>query len=269
VLPHLHHEPDGLARLPPVARVLILGASGLIGGILREHLAERHSLTGIDRRPDRRCGVGRGDVGRRRSIAGAFDGVDAVVDLATSPSVDLSWKEVERDMHGRVNVLEEARAHGVARYVFASSNHVTGMYELDPPYSAIVAGEYEGLDPGTLPRIATDWPIRPDSPYGIGKAFAEATARHYADEHGISCVCLRIGTVRADDRPAQPRHYATLLSHRDLTRLVACAIEAPPSIGFGVYYGVSANTWRFWDLANAQAELGFEPADDAEAFRQA
>jgi nucleoside-diphosphate-sugar epimerase len=250
-----------------VARVLILGASGLLGGVLRERLADRHSLTGLDRRPDRRRGVRRGDVLRPRSLRGAFEGVDAVVDLATSPSVDLSWQDVQRDMEGRVNVLEACRAHGVSRYVFASSNHVTGMYELDPPYSAIVAGAYEGLDPGSIPRIAPDWPIRPDSPYGIGKAFAEAAARHHADRHGLSCICLRIGTVRADDRPAEPRHYATLLTHRDLARLVDCALEAPPQLRYGVYYGVSANTWRFWDLANAKDELGFEPADDAERLR--
>jgi nucleoside-diphosphate-sugar epimerase len=227
----------------------------------------RHSLTGLDRRPDRQRGIRRGNVRSRRSIDSAFEGVDAIVDLATSPSMDLPWKGVQRDMEGRVNVLEAAREHGVARYVFASSNHVTGMYELDPPYSAIVAGSYEGREPGSIPLIGPDWPIRPDSGYGIGKAFAEAAARHHADRHGLSCICLRIGTVRADDRPAQPRHYATLLSHRDLLRLVDCALEAPPELRFGIYYGVSANTWRFWDLANARDELGYEPTDDAERFR--
>ena len=63
------------------------------------------------------------------------------------------------------------------------------------------------------------------------------------------------------------RHYATLLSHADLVRLVDCSLEAPPELRFGIYYGVSANTWRFWDLANAREELGFEPADDTERFR--
>ena len=239
----------------------------MVGRVLWDELAGRHTLTGIDRRPDRRRGIGRGDVGRPRSIASAFEGVEAVVDLATSPSVELPWKDVNRDMAGRVNVLEAAREHGVRRYVFASSNHVTGMYELDPPYSKIVAGEYDGLEPGSFPLIAADWPIRPDSPYGVGKAFTEAAARYYADEHGLSCICLRIGTVRAEDSPANVRHYATLLSHADLVRLVDCSLDAPPELRFGIYYGVSANTWRFWDLANAREQLGFEPADDTERFR--
>jgi len=250
-----------------VARVLILGAGGLIGGILWERLAGTHSLRGLDRRRDRRRGIGRADVRRLRPSNAAFEGVEVVVDLASGAAADLPWADAYRDMWGRVNVLEAARLNGVRRYVFASSNHVTGMYELDQPYAAIVAGEYEGLDPGSTPLIAPDWPICPDGAYGVGKAFTEAAARFYADRHGLSCICLRIGSVRADDRPARPREFATLLTHSDLVRLVETALAAPADLRFGVYYGVSANTWRFWDLANAREELGFEPADDAERFR--
>ena len=248
-------------------RVLVAGAGGLIGRILWEGLAGDHSLEGIDLRRDRAKGIRRADVRRARSLRRAFGQVDAVVDLATSPDLDLPWDRVEEDIQGRVNLLEAARLNGVRRYVFASSNHVTGMYELDQPYAAIVAGAYEGIDPASIPLLGVDRPIRPDSPYGVGKAFAEAAARFYAEEHGMSCVCLRIGTVNAEDRPKNPRHFATLLSHGDLVRLVDCALRAPLEPGYRVYYGVSANTWRFWDLANAAEELGFEPQDDAERFR--
>jgi nucleoside-diphosphate-sugar epimerase len=248
-------------------RVLVTGASGLIGSILWERLGDDHDLSGIDLRRDRARGIGRGDVRRPGSIRRAFEGVQAVVDLASGAAVDLPWKEVEKDISGRVNVLEAARAHGVQRYVFASSNHVTGMYELDEPYASIVAGSYGELDPVAIPLIGPNWPIRPDSPYGVGKAFAEAASRHYAERHGISCLCLRIGTVRRDDRPRREREYATLLSHADLARLLDCALRAPLTLRHGIYYGVSANRWRFWDLENAREELGFEPHDDAERLR--
>ena len=248
-------------------RVLVTGARGLIGSVLWADLAGEHSLQGVDLRGDRAAGIRRGDVRRRRTLRSALDGVDAIVDLASGSTVDLSWDRVEADIRGRVNVLEAARLHGVRRYIFASSNHATGMYELDEPYASIVAGRYDGLDPASTPLIATDWPMRPDSPYGAGKAFSEAAARYYSDRHGISCICLRIGTVVAEDRPKVPRHYATLLTHRDLVRLVGCALQAPLELRYGVYYGVSANTWRFWDLANATEELGYEPQDDAERFR--
>jgi nucleoside-diphosphate-sugar epimerase len=248
-------------------RVLVAGAGGLIGSILWEGLGAELVLQGLDLRRDRSKGIRRANVRRARSLRGAFDGVDAVVDLATGSTVDLRWDVVEADIEGRVNLLEAARQHGVWRYIFASSNHATGMYELDQPYASIVAGTYDGLDPNSIPLIRTDWPIRPDSPYGVGKAFSEAAARYYSDQYGISCICLRIGTVLAEDRPKIARHYATLLTHSDLVQLVECALRAPPELRYGIYYGVSANKWRFWDIANAAADLRYEPQDDAERFR--
>jgi nucleoside-diphosphate-sugar epimerase len=248
-------------------RVLVTGASGLIGGVLWERLAPHHALRGIDLHRDGDRGIARGDVRRARSIRHAFRGLDAVVDLATGAAVDLPWRDVQKDIQGRINVLEAARAHGIKRYVFASSNHVTGMYERDQPYASIVAGTYEGLEPATIPLIRPDSPVRPDTPYGVGKAFAEVATRYYAERYGISCLCLRIGTVRRDDRPHRPRDYATLLTHADLGRLVDCALRAQPSLRHGIYYGVSANRWRFWDIANVADELGFQPQDDAERFR--
>lgn len=248
-------------------RVLVAGAGGLIGGILWEGLNAQHALQGLDLHRDRRRGIRRADVRRARSLRGAFDQVDAIVDLATGSTVDLSWDQVEADIEGRVNILEAARLRGVQRYVFASSNHATGMYENDQPYASIVAGEYQGLEPGSIPLIGTDWPVRPDSPYGVGKAFSEAATRYYSDQYEISCICLRIGTVLPEDRPKIPRHYATLLTHSDLVRLVGCALRAPLDLRYGVYYGVSANTWRYWDIANATEDLGYEAQDDAERFR--
>jgi nucleoside-diphosphate-sugar epimerase len=248
-------------------RVLVAGANGLIGSILWDALADDFSLSGIDLRRDRARGADRADVRRPRTLRGHFGGIDAVVDLATGSAVDLPWDEVEADLKGRINVLEAARLQGVARYVFASSNHVTGMYELDEPYASIVAGAYEGLDPASIPLIRADSPIRPDSPYGVGKACAEIASRYYSEQYAMSCICLRIGTVRSDDRPSRPRDFATLLSHSDLVRLVDSALRAPLTLRHGVYYGVSANTWRFWDVANAREELGWRPADDAERFR--
>jgi nucleoside-diphosphate-sugar epimerase len=250
-----------------MATVLITGAAGLIGSILREGLDDGHSLRGLDRRRARPSGVRRGDVTRPRTIERAFEGVDAVVDLAGRRSVDMGWDHVLADGRGRINVLEAARRHGVGRYVFASSNHVTGVFESEPPYSQIVAGAYEGVDSRAIPLIGPSAPLRPDGPYAVGKIFGEALSRFYAERHGLSCLCLRIGSVLPSNRPTQPRHFATLLTHADLVRLVDCAVRAPADLRFGVYYGVSANTWRFWDIANARDEIGFEPQDDAERFR--
>ena len=251
-----------------VHKIAITGAAGLIGRVLVGGLGERYSVSGLDRNGSRRGAVRRVDMARPRRLASLFEGIDTVVDLAALPSARTTWKEVwENNLPATMNAFEAARLAGVRRVVFASSNHVTGGYEREPPYAAIVAGEYDGLDPRETPLIQTSWPLRPDGAYAIGKALGEAAARYYSDEHGLSAICLRIGTVNAEDRPRAPRHFVTLLSHADLLRLVEAAVTAPAEVRYGVYYGVSRNRWRFWDVANAAEEIGFEPQDDAERYR--
>jgi uronate dehydrogenase len=248
-------------------RVVILGALGLVGGVLCRAFAEEYDVVAVDarRRRDRR--VIRGDMRRLRDAERVIDGADVVVDLVTAP-----WQGPFETVHrnnipATWNAFEAARRHGVARVVYASSNHVTGLYERDAPYCRIVAGDYEGLDPADFRKITTSMPIRPDSPYGVGKAFGEATARFYADAHGVPAMCLRIGSLNAADRPSSARHFASLLTHADLTRLVRCCIEAPRSIDFATFYGVSANRWRIWDIDDARDLIGYEPHDDAESWR--
>jgi nucleoside-diphosphate-sugar epimerase len=251
-----------------MGRVVITGAAGLLGTVLERGLGDRYEIIGLDRARSRRATVRRVDMTRPRALGTLFAGAEAVVDLAGLPSARTPWRDVwSNNLPATMNALEAAARAGVRRFVFASSNHVTGMYEREPPYSSIVAGSYEGLDPSATPRISPTWPIRPDSPYALGKVLGEAAARHYADAHGLSALCLRIGTVNAENRPLAPRHFATLLTHGDLVRLVEAALAAPEELGYGVYYGVSRNTWRFWDIRNAQVELGYEPLDDAESFR--
>jgi nucleoside-diphosphate-sugar epimerase len=252
-----------------VARVLITGASGLIGRVLRRRLSARYDVVGLDHRAVRGQDVHGVNLQRLRSSNKLFAGIDVVIDLAASAATDTPWQQVwKNNLRITMNVLEAARANGVRRYIFASSNHVTGMYECDEPYASITAGSYDGLVPGDFELIDATTPHRPDSAYAIGKVFGEAAARHYSDAFGLSSLCLRFGTVRHDDTPALPRHFATLLTQRDLAALVESAVEASPDLRFGVYYGVSENRWRFWNTRDAKADLGYAPADDAETFRR-
>jgi nucleoside-diphosphate-sugar epimerase len=250
-------------------RLLITGAAGLIGTVLMRGLEGRYLVSGVDRARRRPENVMRMDLAKSKAGHGrGYDGVDAVIDLAGIPGLatasEVVWKN---NIPATMNSLEAARRAGVRRYVFASSNHVTGMYERELPWSAIVAGEYGEVDPEAIPQIRTSSPIRPDSAYAVGKAAGEVAARWYSDTYGLSAICLRIGTVNRADRPEKARHFATLLTHADLLRLVDCALEAPEELRFGVYYGVSRNTWRFWDISDAAAEIGYDPQGDAERFR--
>jgi uronate dehydrogenase len=252
---------------PDGAHVLVTGAAGLIGSIVTEALSEDFVVHGLDAR--RGANVEWvADMTDLRRIEPAFAGMDAVLDLAADASVDATWGSVRsNNIPATLNAFEAAAKAGVKRVVFASSNHVVGMYEREEPYASVVAGRYEGLDPATLPRLSTSAPLRPDGPYGVGKAFGEAAARFFSEEHGLSVICLRIGTVNGANRPSRPRQFATLLTHRDLVHLIRCCLDAPDSLRFGVFYGVSANTWRFWDIEEARDAIGYAPQDDAERWR--
>ncbi len=248
--------------------MLITGGRGLIGAILTRELADEHEIVEID---TRRAGILRsrsGDMRDLDAVQQTFDGCDAVIDLAADSRADAGWSSVYgTNVLAAYNCFEASRQAGVKRVVFASSNHVTGLYEREHPYSAIVAGRYGDVDRDTIPYIGPEHPIRPDGLYGVGKAFGEAVGRLYAEEHGLSVVCLRIGTVNSADRPTSARHFSTLLTHADLVRLVRAALAAPSDTQYAIVYGVSANTWRFWDLESARTSIGFAPRDDAERFR--
>ena len=248
-------------------RVLITGTAGLIGGILRRGLANEYELSGLDARSHLFRGRA-ANMRKLRSVLRLFANQAAVVDLAANADATAGWGAVYgNNLLATYNAFEASRRAGVGRVIFASSNHVTGLYERESPYDAIVAGRYEGLDRTMIPLLTTDAPIRPDGLYAVGKAFGEALGRFYAEEYGLSVICLRIGTVNAADRPGGPRHFATLLTHADLVRIVRCAIRAPDDLDYGIFYGVSNNTWRFWCLDDARESLDYVPEDDAELWR--
>jgi NAD+ dependent glucose-6-phosphate dehydrogenase len=232
-------------------------------------LAGDYDVHGVDRnRRGRPPGVRKLDLSNARRAQAAFQGVDTVVDLAAYPVAEAPWEMVyENNVPATMNVLGAAHEAGARRVVFASSCHVAQLYERDEPYAAIVDGRYDGLDPHAIPRLRGDVPARPDGFYGIAKVMGEAAGRWYAEEHGLSVICLRLGTVSRDDRPGWSRHFATLLSHADCVRLVRACIEAPPELGYAIYFGVSANTWRFWDIEQPREEIGYDPQDDAERWR--
>jgi nucleoside-diphosphate-sugar epimerase len=263
-------------RRPPVAEqraVVITGSGGRIGAILRRALGGAYRLRGVDRVPT--AGMPDALVASLAdvdAIAPVFAGADAVVHLAADPrhTPDIGWDTLIPDnVVATASVYEAARRGGVKRVVFFSSMHVCGMYENDPPWSRIAAGDVAGLDPGRVPLVTADMPVRPDGPYAVSKIFGEALGKYYAEGHGMEVVVVRLGTVGRDDRPGRDaRSFVSWVSHRDLAQLVECAVEAP-DVRYEVVFGASDNTWKIYDTARARTVLGYAPRDNAERYRDA
>ena len=255
-----------------VKRVLVTGAAGVIGTAVRQHLADRFEIHSLTRRPaDFPSFIA--DIVDLDAILPAFAGIDAVVHLAASITVDSAWDDVlQNNLIGTYNIYEAARQQEVKAVVFASSNHTIGMYEMDG------APDIYALDD---PRVYDHTvEVRPDSLYGVSKVYGEALGRLYHDLHGIRVYNLRIGSVRADDDPRAPsvpdgsfwldltpeqkydRLRSTWLSQRDCAELIAACLDAT-DVTWATVYGISNNPRQFWDLSHAKEVLGWVPKDGA------
>ena len=246
--------------------VLVTGMSGLIGGALRRHLdPEAYELRSLSRRAVEGVPSHQADIGDLDAIQPAFAGVDTVVHLAAAVGSPPFEAVLHTNVVGTYNVFEAARRANVARVIFASSGATVSAWERDEPYRALVDGRYDGLR--DWPMITHETPLRPAGLYGASKVWGEALGRHYADAHGLSVICVRIGRVRAEDRPREPREFAVWLSQRDVARMVERCLAAPPTVRFDVFFVTSRNRWGYRDLDHARAVVGFEPIDAAEDHR--
>ena len=227
--------------------VLITGAAGGVATHLRHELAGKYALRLSDLKPvkSRKAGESfmRGDVAKLSDMLRATKGVDAIVHLGAW-AVEGDWETILRaNIRGTYNVFEAARRNGVKRVLFASSNHAVGYYRRD-----------ETIDHRVYPK--------PDSRYGVSKAFVEALGSLYADKYGLEVFNMRIGNVAL--QPADKRRLSIWISPRDLAQLVSIGIDHP-AIRFEIVYGISNNRRAWYDNANA-LRLGYRPVDDSELF---
>jgi uronate dehydrogenase len=230
-----------------VPTIVITGAAGLIGAMLRPRLARAGRVLRVVDAAGLRAGPGEeavhASITDMDAMTAALAGADAVIHLAAI-SGEASWEKIlEVNIHGTYVVFEAARRAGVARVIFASSNHAVGF----SPRSAFPVPDY------AFPA--------PDTYYGAAKVTGEALAALYHHRYGLDAVCVRILTCA--ERPDSVRGLSTWLSPDDAGRLFEACL-AVPSPGFRVIYGVSANTRGGWvSLAEARS-LGYAPQDDAE-----
>ena len=231
-------------------RILITGATGDIGLLLAGRLAGDYEVVQHGRTPkteEQERVLRRADLTDYAEVLGLMEGVDTVLHLAGEASPNAEWDAVlGSNIVGYRNVLEAAREAGVRRVVFASSNHVMGMYD----------------------RLQ-EWPVyphhlpRPDSLYGVSKVFGEALGRFYHDEFGLDVISLRIGWSTGDPSAAEEELlHAMWLSEDDTEHVFRRAIES--EVRYGVYYAVSDNPNRRWDITNTMVELGYRPQDSWE-----
>ena len=229
--------------------ILMTGAAGRIGTMLRPRLARPgRTLRLLDIAP---LTAGPGEEAVQASVTdltamtAACQGADAVIHLGRHAGEE-DWASIlDIDINGGRTAFEAARRAGVSRVIVASSNHAVGF----APRASFPVPDY------AFPE--------PDSYYGVSKVATEALASLYHHRYGLDAICVRILTCT--ERPENPRALSTWLSPDDAGRLFEACLSAPRP-GFRVIFGVSANTRGGWVSLNEACALGYEPADDAEAY---
>ncbi|MFE2762648.1 NAD-dependent epimerase/dehydratase family protein [Streptomyces halstedii] len=235
--------------MPAPRTVLLTGAAGGLGTLMRGlfpaygYELRLFDVTPIEGEPDAVVA----DLRDRDAVREAVRGVDAIIHLA-GISLEAPFDTILRsNIEGTYNLYEAAREEGVGRIVFASSNHAIG---------------YTPRPQNGDPLIPVSTPHRPDTFYGLSKAFGEDLAQLYWDKHGVETVSVRIGSCFME--PTSVRMLSVWMSPGDGARLFHAALTAE-RVEHTVVYGSSANTRLWWDLTSARS-LGYEPQDDSEQY---
>jgi nucleoside-diphosphate-sugar epimerase len=266
--------------------VLLTGAYGRVGTAIIDGLADReaYEFTYLDREDHPEYETVVADVADYDAIRPAFDGMDAIIHLAGYPETDGTWREIlENNVVGMQNTLEAAADAGVGRFVFASSNHAVGMYEVENAPGIYYPGHGVSID-------HTD-PLRPDSYYGTSKVFGEALGRQYVEtreaptrfyavricsvrdpeydhpygdaEHGVDRGDWERGSEAYEEQAA--RMKAMWQSRRDFAHMTDRCLQVDGP-AFDVFYGVSDNDRRWFDIDHAREVLGYDPQDNGEEW---
>ena len=229
-------------------RILMTGAAGTIGRQIREGLRDLATHVRLSDLEDLgEAGPGEEivpcDLTDTPALRGLVKDCDAMLHFGGISKENTAALIHQVNIDGVYQLYEAARKEGVKRILFASSNHAIGFYNRET-------------------RLTASTPVRPDSNYGVSKAYGEALASLYWDKYGIETLIVRIGSCFP--APKDRRMMSTWISSGDMLRLIGCMLDVP-RLGCPIVYGVSDNDECWWDNSET-AYLGWKPKDSSAQF---
>lgn len=237
-------------------KLLITGAAGRIGSFFLKTYKDDYDFVLTDKRQAAETHgypFQQADLSDFAAVKSLCAGVDTVIHLGADPSMEALWESLlPNNVIATYNVFEAARLAGCRRVIFASSINAVWGYPADV-------------------QVHTDMPVFPVNLYGVTKCWGEALGRYYAATHKLSSICLRFGAVQPRDSEVLDEKHPWLdivLTWDDCARLIAAAVNAPNSLDFGIYHGVSENRFKRLDISDARLELGYAPQDDSFALAE-
>lgn len=169
-------------------------------------------------------------------------GTNVIVHFAGYPR-EADWSTlIPANVVSVTNLWEAAVKNRVRRIVYASTNHVVGMYSVTQ-------------------KIDVNAELKCDSRYGVTKAFTETVARFYYEKFGLESLGIRIG--RCEDEATDERMLSTWIHPGDLATLVKLGITHP--VAADVVYGVSANS-KGWCINPPYAQFPYRAQHSADDY---
>ncbi len=248
-------------------KTVITGSAGHLGeALVRTLRAAGGEVLGLDIKPSPTTDAV-GSIVDRGFVKACLAGAGAVVHTATlhKPHVATHSRQafVDTNVTGTLNLLEEAVASGVGRFVFTSTTSAFGA-ALTPAASEPAAWITEDVTP--VPRNI----------YGVTKTAAESLCELFHRRDGLSCLILRTSRFfpEEDDSAAVRDAYADanakanefLFRRADIEDVVnahRCAVDRAPQIGFGRYIISATTPFTHADLATLRNDA---PAVVASGF---
>src|SRR3990172_7610392 len=162
---------------------LVTGGGGYMGSyVVRALLAKSRRVRVMDVQKTPYCPPEaeffQGDISDRAAVQKALDGIERVFHIAFVQSLSMR-PEAERyriNIGGMENLLQESRAAGVGRFVFASTIEIYGTR---PPHPCLEGAPTE----------------EPVGWYGRHKLLCEEMLWRFSKETGLPCVVLRMPTI--------------------------------------------------------------------------
>jgi nucleoside-diphosphate-sugar epimerase len=228
-------------------RVLVVGGSGYVGGLVLPALARQHGLRVFDRRPpsDPSWEYVEGSIGDLDALARAAEGVDALLYMAMGEKTYDTPSGIATNLDASVKgvylALYAAHQAGAAHAVYTSSMSI-----------------YADL----RRRYFADEEITPDASdlYGFTKRLGEEVCRNATRAWGMSVNALRLCFPTPDDewyataRQGTPT-LATTASDVGRALLAALAYRG----GFQAFMISGDYEHRIMDMSKARRLLGWAP----------
>ncbi len=282
-----------------VKKILITGASGLIGGILIEHLSKNsnYDIYGVDKHiglstrfqlenttvlkdqqpilpPKEKFYIC--DITNKNQLSRIIQDnqINVIIHLAAVLETEPVEKINEINCHGTSIIFDIAtKQEHVEMVIYASSVMTVFGYLENEPYSALPKNS---LPKQTLTKITVNDPPTPShfnpsfEAYCQSKISGEQLARQYSSNDAINVkfICARLGWINTtDDITCELFDWSDKsiwCSHRDLCQFIDRVLENQSMLNkFHIYFVSSNNDFCWVDMENCRKDLNYVPLDGA------